>query len=255
MFLPLRPALAMIELIFALVIIAIVIMSTPQLISQANKSTYSTMQQEAIASIASHMSFILSRPWDEANVLQKNNTSILQTDTNIKVHLNAINILNIPCRGGTPTHGIHRSFQDEVGKSFFASAIGKDTNDDSLMMNDIDDYHNTVTTLRSVDNKKNKMGDYIDTKMTISTYVHYVNDAPTNSNNTFDSHVNILRYNIPKSTDFPLFSITSNIKWITSILKTRKVEKDSTLKELDKNIILHAFSCNIGGYTLEDKTL
>ncbi len=44
-----RPAIAMIELIFAIVIIGIVLMSVPQLISTAAKSGYVTIQQEAIS--------------------------------------------------------------------------------------------------------------------------------------------------------------------------------------------------------------
>ena len=61
----LRPAIAMIELIFALVIMAIVLMSAPMLISTATKSGYVAIQQEAINAAASQVNMIMGYHWDE----------------------------------------------------------------------------------------------------------------------------------------------------------------------------------------------
>ena len=60
-------AVAMIELIFAIVIMAIVLLSAPMLIHQSIKSSFVGMQQEAINTLSSHLSLILTKEWDEAN--------------------------------------------------------------------------------------------------------------------------------------------------------------------------------------------
>ena len=62
-----RKAIAMIELIFAIVIVGIALLSVPNLIYRATESGYTAMQQEAIAAAASDISLILTKRWDEAN--------------------------------------------------------------------------------------------------------------------------------------------------------------------------------------------
>ena len=63
----LRPAIAMIELIFSIVIMGIVMMSAPMLISTASNSTSVVLQQEGINQAVSRITMMLSYPWDEAN--------------------------------------------------------------------------------------------------------------------------------------------------------------------------------------------
>jgi len=62
-----RPAIAMIELIFAIVIMGIVMMSAPMLVSTASKSGFVAIQQEGISEVASQLNMILSYAWDENN--------------------------------------------------------------------------------------------------------------------------------------------------------------------------------------------
>jgi len=62
-----RPAIAMIELIFAIVIMGIVMMSAPMIISTAAKSGYVTIQQEAINEAASQINMIMGYHWDESS--------------------------------------------------------------------------------------------------------------------------------------------------------------------------------------------
>ena len=59
-----RPAIAMIELIFAIVIMGIILMSAPMLISTAAKSGYVAIQQEAINEAASRVNMIMTFHWD-----------------------------------------------------------------------------------------------------------------------------------------------------------------------------------------------
>ncbi len=60
-----RPAIAMIELIFAIVIMGIVLMSAPMLISVATKSGYVAILQEAIHEASSQVNMIAGYHWDE----------------------------------------------------------------------------------------------------------------------------------------------------------------------------------------------
>jgi len=69
---PLRPAIAMIELIFAIVIIGITLLSAPMIISQSVQSINTNLKQEAIAAAASQISLILTYPWDEKSAYIKN---------------------------------------------------------------------------------------------------------------------------------------------------------------------------------------
>ena len=62
-----KRAIAMIELIFALVIIGIVLMSAPMLIQQSIKSSNVALQQEAIVTASSQTAIVLSMNWDEKN--------------------------------------------------------------------------------------------------------------------------------------------------------------------------------------------
>ena len=63
-----RKAIAMIELIFAIVIMGIILMSAPMLISNASQSGYVAMQQEGINEAATQVNMIMGHYWDENNV-------------------------------------------------------------------------------------------------------------------------------------------------------------------------------------------
>ena len=62
-----KRGIAMIELIFALVIMGIALLSAPMLIQQSIKSSNVALQQESIAALASHTGILLSKYWDEAD--------------------------------------------------------------------------------------------------------------------------------------------------------------------------------------------
>ena len=74
-----KKAIAMIELIFALVIIGIVLMSAPMLIQQSIKSSNVALQQEAIVAAASQTAIVLSMHWDENNT-EAGNSKVLETN-------------------------------------------------------------------------------------------------------------------------------------------------------------------------------
>lgn len=70
-----KNGIAMIELIFAIVIIGVTLMSAPMLINQSINSSNIAMQQEAITATASHNGMILTKYWDEAGTITQDGQS------------------------------------------------------------------------------------------------------------------------------------------------------------------------------------
>ena len=112
---------------------------------------------------------------------------------------------------------------------------------------DIDDANGRppvkLTTNDSAVNKA-KRGN-IDQNIEITTLVSYISDEEKTG--SWDSSQLVI-YNYPISPTVE--SKTTNIKNI----KTKLISK-SGVKELEKTIVLSAFSCNIGGYKIDRKVL
>ncbi len=233
----LRPAIAMIELIFALVIMGIVLMTAPQLISTATKSGYVAIQQEAINAAASQVNMIMGYHWDENSANELYIDPILKVSPSANAELAEHSISGFPSgrRLGTPEES-YRAFVRSDGQRFNASALGPDVSE-----NDIDDFDGATSLIDvdpagSVDNVEDNTTIRIDTK------VRYINHTSVYNTDT-----------ISFSPDFTAAGTTTsatstNIKRITVTLTSVGAPE-----ELDKEIILHAFSCNIGGYKLEEK--
>ncbi len=230
-----RPAIAMIELIFAIVIMGIVLMSAPMLISTATKSGYVAIQQEGINEAASRVNMIISDySWDEQNTDDNASYTIMQT-SNVNVDLDEFSSVIFPgFRRGTPKES-YRNFRLDSSR-LDATAQGS-LGDDSGDSDDIDDFiGDTNLTLEGTGTGAN----YVETTtINIATVVKYNQDAVTGG--TYQAN-NII-YN-----PFNTTSGTAHIKEITTTLTST-----SGVDELNKTIILRAFSCNIGGYKLEEK--
>ena len=218
-----KRAIAMVELIFALVIMGIVLMSAPMLIQQSIKSSNVALQQEAIVAASSQTSILLSMYWDENNtegespVLDVNNigTGFTQPGLSGNVVGRAIHDANATVRLPS-TH------------------LGPDFNEtDYTRFDDIDDYHNSSLSLQlsNAESTTSDIGEYVDTNISIVTTVEYRQDA-----------------NI--SAPIVLPATSSNVKFITVNLTNNQ-----DIPELEKNITMQAFSCNIGSYSIHGKEL
>ncbi len=215
-----RKAIAMIELIFAIVIIGITLMSVPNLIVQAAKSGYTSLQQEAIATASSQISLILAMAWDENDNNATGDEPMTVTSGDGKLN----------SRPGAPW----RNF-DVISPltTLPATPIGDESND----FDDIDDADGTTMQLRNFETTDPETGDLVDIHVSISTTVDYANDSPTTGDyNTASSIV----YDFNPIAGTP----TTNIKFISTTLTTT-----NPATELEKTIILRAFACNIGTYT------
>ena len=241
-----RTGIAMIELIFALVIMGIVMMSAPMLIGQSQKSTQVVLQQEAIAAGASDLSMILSRHWDEADTNITLGAPVLVVN-------NGSPLLNDP-RAGTPTIS-NRNFNDNLGgvqnatlPSRFGPAVAVTLENDDInnSFDDMDDFATIGTDLGTLSIADAALrGDLVDTDVNtgsggiqFDTEITYVVDA----NTTFDaSSITFNPFNTPVSG-------TSNVKMIQIT-----VTSGGNVDELEKKIIFKAFSSNIGEYELAQK--
>ena len=219
-----RPAIAMIELIFALVIMGIALMSAPMLVSTATKSTTVALQQEGINEAASRIAMIMTYPWDENDLNDSCIPPVLRVSQGDSA-LNEVNTTANPDTGrriGVPKDSDSRTFLCG-GSRLDASAIGSEGGD----RDDIDDFSGTGG-LVSIDGGP----DYIETTtVNIATSIYYTSDTASYNSSTFG-------YSFSHATAAP----TTNIKGISVTLTST-----SGVNELQKTIVLHGFSCNIGG--------
>lgn len=227
--------MAMIELIFAIVVMGIVIMSAPKLISTAAQSGLVAVKQETIAAASAEIGMILTRDWDEAGTDETTESPILivnNGDSELDMVLNPDGNSS-GRRAGTPTTSSRKSFSSVSSlerAATLASAFETEGDDD-----DIDDFDSDTITLTGI---RYAQGDLADTSISIDTTVSYIIDSPSSGsynsetltlNNPFDNNV----------------TVTTNIKSITA-------QTSST--NLDTNIRLQAFGCNIGTYTLKTRS-
>ncbi len=230
-----RNGIAMIELIFAIVVMGIVMMSAPTLVSTATQSGLVAVQQEAIAASASELGMILTRDWDEAGTDETTESPILivsNGDPELDMVL-APDGNSSGRRAGTPTTSSRKSFSSVSSVERSASSVFVDITD--VNDDDIDDFDGGIITLTGL---RYALGDLADNTITIGTTVTYISDTPSAGSYNSEN----LTLNDPFDNNV---TGTSNIKSITA---------QTTSTNLDTSIRLQAFSCNIGTYTLKTRS-
>ena len=181
---------------------------------------------------------ILGYSWDENNTDESYPSTIL-TVTSGAADLD--NTLTMQ-RKGTPAIS-YRSFSDENGSTHPATAAASFLLDPAeATPDDIDDFHNEVIHLGDISAGHADV-DYIEktTDINITTHISYSTDNTVEG----DYQRSTLTYN-------PFTALggvnTSNIKTIEVTLKS-----NTSVNELQKTIVLRAFSSNIGSYVLEPR--
>lgn len=230
----LRPAIAMIELIFAIVIMGIALLSVPNLLSVSSNSSLVVLQQEAIAMAASHTNALLTYAWDEQNtdslgLYVTNKLHVTSSGRDTRLDANATGITNITF----PT-ARNRTF---APTGVVASAIGVDINDSN---DDVDDFNginsNTTEAILGGATNTADAGEYIDINISQDTTVSYGSDTAS-----YDASNGVFTFHRPFLTAAP--GGITNIKLISTRLRSNST--DAELQE--KDIKLNAFMCNIGG--------
>lgn len=224
----LRPAIAMIELIFAIVVIGITLLSAPLVLNQSIQSSAVAIQQEAIAAAGSQISLILTQNWDESASDQANGFNILNVANGNIVLDNGVRDLN-----GTYST---RVFNTVVGFTDATPSVSLGKEETAAFLNDdIDDFNGEVHDLtlyagETVGIDENK-GEYIDQSITMTNIIRYGDDTGINFGN------DPLVFNNPFNTS----AGSTNIKLVSVQLTST-----SGVEEYTKTITLSAFACNIG---------
>lgn len=234
-----RKAIAMVELIFAIVIIGLILMTAPMVISQATKSGYVALQQESIAAASSEIGMILTHNWDEEDTDQNLSAPILQTAGDTALN----EVVPTGLRAGTSIYS-KRNFLTSIGGRLNATAVGN-LGDDGGDRDDIDDFTTLTSTLYEEESTTTSDGDYIDKDIQLTTTVSYISDTPTSGSYTGTG----TSIDFDLDTSAAAAGTTTNIKRVVVNLTTTKTDE-----EMEKSILLRAFSCNIGTYELEERT-
>ena len=257
-----RKAIAMIELIFAMVIIAITLLSVPNLISKTTQASKNAITQEAISNAAAQLDIALTSFWDENATVPQAGNPILVVDSNtsglqeqnISVNLkNGATFIKVGKRAGSPkdTSRVYAiDTNTPNGARYTATpvnALGFDANDNNIT-DDVDDFNNrnTTITLEAAGQTTTATdGDYKDTTITMHTDVAYIDERPTVAVGNRDFNHTTINYNNPFAIGNPNPNNTTNIKLITLTLTSKD--------DPNKRIILKAFTCNIGSAQIKER--
>lgn len=226
-----RKAVSLLELVIAIVVMGIAVMSLPMILTQTQNNDAIAMQQEAILSTKTKMGFITSYMWDEnswdsnasiSRILDTTNSTSGQTDHT------AFDTATIRRTGNFVGDARRRLWN--VG-----NANREPDNEQSAQYaeNDIDDFNGRDDNITLSNQSRSDM-DYL-FGVTIHSTVQYLDDYlasgdyVTSSTIVFDFNVNNPETNSSRPT---------NIKMIT--LRTTSVDNS------DINITLNSFASNIG---------
>lgn len=227
-----RPAVAMVELIFSIVVMGIVMMSAPLLIDTATKSSTVALQQAAIHEAVSRVSMILTYAWDQNDTNASCTPPVLHTvDGDSELDM----VAGTSRRVGIPMSSNYHTFMCDGVNNFNASSVLRKEGTD---VDDMDDFISTTILKEHLSGTGGQ--DYIETgTVSIDTKVYYSTDDASYA----ASSVNF---------DFNATNISANSTSIKTIGVT--ITSTSPHDELQKKIVLRAFSCNIGGYGFERRT-
>ncbi len=216
-----KKAFTLIELVVAIVVIGIAMMSVPLLLSQASKSNEFSINQEAILAATTKMDNILTYPWNETN-----SSGVLKVFdvTNGNINLSRYPDNNSTRRIGHFKEKYRRKFYDNITEA--NSTLGHDKGDE---FDDIDDFNGEYFSVQN-----GGTGDYLK-ELNLSVGVYYISD-----NANYSQHP-ILNFPLSISSTTP----TTNIKMI-----------EVNVTDKNHNLItkLKAFSANIGSYELLYRT-
>lgn len=215
-----RSAMSMIELVFAIVIMGIAVMSLPLILTQVQNNNAFAMQQEAILAAKAKIGDILTYEWDERSFSSTAQRSYVLDATNGDPELRRVGTTNM--RLGHVLAENRRKFFDV---NTTASAIGADGGD----LDDVDDFNGLANALVVTAGEDAGTLDYV-FDLNLTTTINYGADTATYSNAT----LNDFTFNPNNAPATP-----TNIKVISV-----------TVSGGDQNITLRAFTCNIGESSL-----
>ena len=235
-----KKGIALLELIFSMVIIAITLISVPNLIKSTSTASKEVITQESISNAASYAAMIMSTFWDENCTDPKYANPILyvkKQDPDLQEYISG-GVL-VGRRVGSPITTSRRFKNDLTGKRLTASTLlGTEASDGEP--DDIDDYNGKSLKLTVQEPTTITNGDYKDLLIQIDTTVVYINDS---ADSGYDKQT--VQFNNPFDST-KIETESTNIKMITLKLSSPK-------NDPSKQIVLRAFSCNIGSKKLKER--
>jgi len=226
----LKKGFSLIEVVFAIVIISISLMSVPMLLKQSSKSDEFSIMQEAILATSTKMGNILSYPWDSRSYDSTN--AILRT---LDIH-NGDSELNRVT--GSRDSNLRRGhiYQDKRRKFFDFTSVGRVYPNHSIgaTANSINYFHGKSVSIGGSD-----AYDYKDANMNMASSVFYVSDVANYSQRHIVSSVN-----------------TTTINNIMGVRDTniKMVQITTNSPKLNHNLTLRCYTCNIGQSKLLTRT-
>jgi len=222
-----RKGFTIIELIVAIVVIGIALMSVPLLLSQASKSDEFSLNQEAILAGSTKIGDILTYPWDDKLVSETNVKHILDVtngDSELDRYPN-----NHTRRIGNFKTNFRRKF--DANTTYASATLGRAGDTNTTAYNDIDDFNGNSEIING-----GGTGDYL-MDLNLTTKVFYISD---DANYSSSPTLNFGDLNTSLATP------TTNLKMIE--VKVANKANHQTITTL------RAFSANIGSYELLYRT-
>jgi type II secretory pathway pseudopilin PulG len=222
-----KKAMSMIELVFAIVIMGIVVMSLPLVLSQTQNSNSFALRQEVILSIKTKLSYILSYQWDQYTY---DSTADIERVLTIPASADTatdFNTSTIRRKGHVLADG-RRRLWDDLNVSTTKATFTTDTAND-----DIDDFNgkSETKTITALD-------DFI-FNVELNSTVSYIKD--TLSNGTYATS-NAITF---------IFNPDNNTTNSTNI---KMIKVSATANGIENPISMYAFSSNIGQSKVTKKT-
>ena len=225
-----RRGFSLIELVFAIVVIAISLMTVPLMLNQGAKSNQFALMQESILAAHTKMGNILSFKWDE-NSGDNNDTIVRVLD--VTAGDSQLDRKTAVRRVGHIHDDLRRRMQDSETNATSLGALGIEVAD---LYDDIDDFNGKSVIVAPVGaaTQKGKF-DYLDADLNLTTSVTYISDD-----------VNYSQQDI--AFDFNASDVitagSSNIKM---------VELNATSVNSDIPFVFRMFSSNIGQSKLYER--
>lgn len=183
-----RQGSSMLELVIAIVVMGIAVMSLPLILLQTKSNNEFALQQETILAARTKLGDILTYAWDEEATNQLEGAFVLDTndtgsETELNKHTNSRRI-------GHLLADKRRKGFDTFTQATAHNALGSDTGEVTLVAyDDIDDFHNSVQSLYNTGEAALNGLDYKFTDINLTTRVIYVDDSATYSNQIINDFI------------------------------------------------------------------
>lgn len=221
-----RKATSILELVIAIVVMGIAIMSLPLVLTQSQNANAVALQQEVILATKTKLGYILSYEWD-ANSYDANASvsRVLDTNSSITSANAAFDANSTTHRTGHIIADNRRRLRDNMARPTIAGSA----NWGNVALADIDDFNakSETTTVVAADM------DYV-FNLELNSTVQYISDAP--SSGTYNNQDINFSFNAASAPANP-----TNIKMVT--VRTRDTSNNNV------NVVLRAFASNIGEST------